>query len=35
MVLLAGDRDPVIPIADDRLDDTDLEAAAVEPIEPK
>src|SRR5439155_11141374 len=32
VVLLAGDRDPVVPIADDRLDDADLEPGRVEPI---
>src|SRR5205085_7240113 len=32
MVLLAGDRDPVVPVADDRFDDADLQPGRVEPI---
>src|SRR5436190_2699750 len=32
VVLLASDRDPVIPVADDRLDNADLEPGRVEPI---
>ena len=32
MVLLAGDRDPVVPVADDRLDNPDLLARSVEHV---
>ena len=32
MVLLAGDGDPVIPVADDRLDDADAQSAGIERV---